>query len=485
MSVNNNNSNAVFFIELQEYLLGEAAEILGVDSPKLEGVVAGLVPQGLARIRMRPNPAGAEPTSTVAFSFVGVVSCEDIVIRCFPKFFITEDCNTERFNKIVKTIFRQRSSAISPHARIDESLDSIQNAMDEAVFFVADYLQNGEYPASPIVCDDPELGEIDWMRTIDERMPWISEGSAVYLDPIRTYAANNSDDFCQRLHLAIVSDCFRFLKSVGIAEVIGIGMWPPTETKVSTMGSPSTLLNKVRSEKRIQFNDRRLQLLAQMERYLERMLSLRRSGSYGYFGTAHFEIVWETLCSVAFENQRDTSIGKCLTNAVIPPTSRGLTSNSTLKDLIEKPLWQIDDGNACFEARSQGKLNPDILLVRSDKGRELAILDAKYYAIDISNFTVSNEPGVEDIVKQHAYQMALQGFANANEMRIINALLFPSASKTKIIGYVHYGPMKDFTEGNLRPIAIAMLNFDDVIDYYLMGLNRWRAEAEDLLNQIQ
>lgn len=85
-----------------------------------------------------------------------------LVLRCLPKFFEREECCGLALERVIMAIFRQRSSDISPNSQHDESLDSMQGAMDEAVFFVADYLQNGEYPANPIVRVSDSLGEIDW-----------------------------------------------------------------------------------------------------------------------------------------------------------------------------------------------------------------------------------------------------------------------------------------------------------------------------------
>ena len=78
------------------------------------------------------------------------------------------------------------------------------------------------------------------------------------------------------------------------------------------------MLAKLRSEKQVQFDDRRLRLLNLMEKHLERSISLRSFDDFGFFGTEHFEIVWETLCAHAFDNQRDMPIARCLPNAVLP-----------------------------------------------------------------------------------------------------------------------------------------------------------------------
>lgn len=360
----------------------------------------------------------------------------------------------------------------------------MQGAMDEAVFFVADYLQNGEYPTNPVVRESGELGDIDWDRTIDEKTPWLIGESLVYLDPVHTYVEADDSDFFQSLHLAFVSDCFRFLKSTGIAEAIGIGSWPPSETKLVDFGSPSYVLTKLRSEKQVQFNDRRLRLLSLMEKHLERSISLRSFDDFGFFGTEHFEIVWETLCAHAFDNQRDTPIARCLPNAVLPEQAQHLTTNSTVKDLIGRPTWSICDGPIVFEKESAGKLNPDVITIHHEKGACLAILDAKYYALSIGDRTVANQPGVEDIIKQHAYQIALQDFALVNNLQMQNALLFPTGGKTRIAGSVHYDVFSDFSNKKLVPIAVVFVNMSDIIDFYLTGSASWKTNAQEILMHL-
>ena len=476
--------SGAFFIELREYPIEEVAARLKAEEDAVRAAVAGLVSQGLATTRSRLSQSSGRPNTFVSFAFVGVASYKSIVLRCLPKFFEDEDCTETSLEQVIRAVFKQRSSDVSPNAQHEESLDSMQGAMDEAVFFVADYLQNGEYPANPITRDDVELGDIDWDRTIGERTPWLLGESLVYLDPVRTYEEANDADFCKRLHLAIVSDCFRFLKSTGIAEVIGIGTWPPSETKLADFGSPSYVLERLRAEKQVQFDDRRLQLLSLMEKHLERSMSLSNFEEFGFFGTAHFEIVWETLCASAFANQRDLPISKCIPNAVLPERSQELSTNSTLKDLIERPTWHISDGSVSFTQESAGKLNPDVLTVHDECGRCLAILDAKYYAIKIIGSTLTNQPGVEDIVKQHAYQMALQEFAAENGLRMQNALLFPTGGNTRVIGAVHYGVLSDFADKKLVPITVVLVNMSDVIEHYLGRNSAWESTARNILRQL-
>ena len=205
---------------------------------------------------------------------------------------------------------------------------------------------------------------------------------------------------------------------------------------------------------------------------------------FGFFGTEHFEIVWETLCAHAFDNQRDMPIARCLPNAVLPERAQHLTTNSTMKDLIGRPTWSIYDGPIAFEQESAGKLNPDVVTIHYEKGACLAILDAKYYALSISGHTVANQPGVEDIVKQHAYQMALQDFARVNNLQMQNALLFPTGGRTRIAGSVHYDVLSDFANKKLIPIAVVFVNMSDIIDFYLTGSAPWKAIAQEILTQL-
>ena len=476
--------SASYFVELREYPIEEVSVRLRASEADVREAMAGLVLQGLASSRSCPNLASNKPSTLITFSFVGVAAYNDVVIRCLPKFFDQEECTEDALEQVIRAIFQQRSSDLSPHSQHDENLDSMQGAMDEAVFFVADYLQNGEYPATPVVRESDEMGDIDWSRTIDERNPWMLGESLVYLDPVYTYTETDNSDLCQQLHIAIVSDCFRFLKSTGIAEVIGIGAWPPSDSKLSDFGSPAYILERLRSEKQIQFDDRRLQLLDLMEKHLERSMSLRSYEYFGFFGTTHFEVVWETLCATAFSNHRDTPISKCIPNAKLPERSAHLTTNSTLKDLIEKPVWYVSDRESSFTQESAGKLNPDVITVHHENGTCLAILDAKYYALRIEGHSASNLPGVEDIVKQHAYQMALQPFATVNGLLMQNALLFPTGGETRIVGKVHYEVLSYFAGKKLLPISIVLVNMGDVIDYYLAGTPSWLETSRAIFRQL-
>ena len=51
----------------------------------------------------------------------------------------------------------------------------------------------------------------------------------------------------------------------------------------------------------------------------------------------------------------------------------------------------------------QNILKPDILRIYNDS---LIIFDSKYYNIELTNDTVKNNPGIYDILKQYAYELA-------------------------------------------------------------------------------
>ncbi len=104
--------------------------------------------------------------------------------------------------------------------------------------------------------------------------------------------------------------------------------------------------------------------------------------------------------------------------------------------------------------------------------------------INVGRNKVANQPGVEDIVKQHAYQMALQEFASANKLTMQNALLFPTNGATRIIGEVSYDRLAHFVDNRLIPISVVLMNMSVVIDFYLGSNSSWTSTAKVILRQL-
>lgn len=91
-------------------------------------------------------------------------------------------------------------------------------------------------------------------------------------------------------------------------------------------------------------------------------------------GTTSFELVWEDVCSVTYENH----LSKSLIDLNLE-TDKSINKHSKLKEYIEKPKWIGNKGNIIH---SKSSLELDVLNI--DKPY-FNIYDAKYYNIRVGH----------------------------------------------------------------------------------------------------
>lgn len=458
------------FVELEYYSIADISEKLKLPEEKTFSLLSDLAIQGLASFKQSPTSSLGD--CLCSLKFVGLASIGGKLIRVVPKYFVSGNAALSDFEECLRVLYKQKSSQLALDSNDAFSKLPIgKNEASAAIYLIADYMENGEFPALATSYSGANEGEINWERTIEQSSPVLFGGSPVYLDLVYETQSVDSQLFCLRLYRCILSDCMRFLSQTALDKLLGLNCIPLTEETLSSMGTPKSLLDRLLLERNGLFDDRSLFLVEQMKSYLEDQAQ-KSMGSFGYFGTTHFEIVWEEVCSKVLGNDKDRSLSSLSAEIILPQKFENINRDETsLKDLIEKPKWMLGSGKKQSELYAGGKLNPDILTLRNTRDKAVfRIYDAKYYDIVIEEARIANYPGVEDIVKQHAYQATFGDICELNSFEMTNAFLFPHEGSTLIhSGSVSYGPLLDFGMNKFEPIDIYLLPAKIMYRSYIAG----------------
>ena len=150
-----------------------------------------------------------------------------------------------------------------------------------------------------------------------------------------------------------------------------------------------------------------------------------------------------------------------------------IDSSLSFKDLIERVEWNMNGIPCCPD----GSLTPDIISVY-DKDH-FYILDAKYYLIKVNKFkhSIENQPGVQDVLKQFAYERAFNDFLKDYKFYYtVNAFLLPSLFSewndkedefVKSKGFVNFKLMQTSAYNNLGALQVLEINPNIMFNKFL------------------
>ena len=480
---------AIDIVHLQEgveYSQGELAELISsVPSgkrpmPEFIEAWAGAMNESLKSREDGFGPVKTKGTGlsrTYQFNYVGLYNFVDkegaeICAYFAPKFLKAKDSETpsERLKRlktgreqVLLAIDRYFRESVELWSQESESEESHLSLLGLAVQVLRDYLENGLYVIHRHELETNGNGEIDWDATIDRCDPFFSDGKPVYVDCLTASALPDEDHYITRLHKCLISIWGRKFEELGLSSVLRVNVPMLSEDELTdAFGEKDCILAEIRKELSVQFVTKSRRTLQLMAALVEGSL---RDEALAFdqlsFGMTHAEHLWERAVKTVFGNQMDRT-----------PKSLGLLDGEhqqdvQLSEFIHPPKWKPHQTNASQgldeftpqenEDEAEGaRLRPDFIAVEKSFGENpgtLAILDAKYYlpVFDKNNSKIRNCPGVGDIDKQFLYQFAYAKLCEKNNLKILNAFVFPFFEKV--------------LEDKVRPFAtISMDLFSSLID---------------------
>ena len=332
------------------------------------------------------------------FTYVGVITIGDRVIKVYPKYIISENEPLERMKQIVKVLERYSHSEEQIINLFNGDGDNRSfNILAVILYLLNDYYEYGVYNNTEDIIEVNGEGDILWNRTIDDGFAIIEDGRPYYTELITHRSVENEMDYFKRLHEYVLTECSNKLQNAGLDELFGIDGVSLSEEMLEDFGEKEYILERIIKELSVQFNTHRQILLKTLYTYISQdRKMLEENQSVSMFGTTSFHTVWEKACAAVFGNKLDVPVGKL---QMKKPLAENYDKRTKLIELIEKPKW-CGDG---FVHKAKDTLIPDLITITEYGGKDcFVIFDAKYYLIQLEeDRSLKGNPGVGDIVKQY------------------------------------------------------------------------------------
>lgn len=373
-----------------------------------------------------------------ALDYVGIISYREKLIPILPKFLKGKDLSSEKkFEtlKLLVEIFKkyQKESLEDLHSNSGyENLSNNKLTLIDTL--LKDYIENGLYENHIETYEINGDGEADWENTIENEQDYMVNGVPIYIDLWTKESINHEGDYIRRLHQYILNICIDYLSNLELEKKLGLIEVPDLNFPIQkdTLGEEEYMVNMIDNQLKLEFGDRDIRLLKLMKSFIKKTFEVS-SNNINLWGTRSFYTVWERVCGKVLKNQYEN-----------------------FKDEIPSPMWKALGKKNEYPAK--GKHIPDVL---RKVGKNFFILDAKYYNFNFNEDgkIEGNAPGIEDVTKQFAYEMYFKKRYGEN---IYNYFVIPTTEESQVIGEVS---LEIF--GDLKPIKVLALNYDEVFKMYL------------------
>ena len=428
--------------------------------------------------------------------YVGIIIIKNYIFKCLPKYIAStvsmDIMNRTRLDKILKKvinvlqIYNSRQEIILTATNSSGYEDF--NLLDMAIYFINDYIENDIYSNEHNLLELNGNGNVDWNNTIEGIYPILSNRGPVYLDLCTECIEVDKSNFFRKLHLCIIAYCISILDEANLFDILSIENICDFnfDSDINSLGDDEFILEEIHKEMNIQFITRKLNLLEKMNTFISKKNSLNKEYQTSLYGTSNFNTVWENICKVVFDNKLDTKVKnlpfqeklnynnlvKIRYNLEDDDKKINEFKNMRLKQLIEKPLWHINNSNEPHEA-NKTYIPDSVQVYEKDNKLNFTILDAKYMDIILVSNVLKNAPGVEEITKQYLYQLVFKDLFDSytlakEKIEIKNIFLFPADCDDIVkFGFTEIKMLKNF---NLENIEAIKLPADKMYDYYINNI---------------
>lgn len=417
------------------------------------------------------------------FTFVGVLTMGNKVIKCVPKYLLSNEKPLEEMKEILKVLEKYNADEQIIHLFNGYDKQKEFNLLAVILYLLRDYNENGIYSNQQDIIETNGDGEILWENTINDTFAIIVNNRPFYPDLQTKNSFNNKSNYISRLHKFIITDCCKKLKEGDLLDIFEIEDINISDEKMDDFGEIHYILYKLFRELNMQYVTRKQILLKTLYSYILHRKSFNEYFGLSMYGTNSFNLVWEKVCAQVFDNKLSTQIGQLNLPQKLHDDYQDKKDCNLLK-IIHAPIWKPSDSNKPHV--SEHTLTPDLVsLFEIDNGMWFCIFDAKYYNIKLNKNVLQNYPGVRDVSKQYLYQLAFNDFIYKHEFsNIKNAFLMPGENKySEYIGKVEMDMFKEFSEYSLERILIIKLSAQEIYKCYLNG-NKFELTEEfiEILN---
>lgn len=391
------------------------------------------------------------------FTFVGVITIEGRVLKCYPKYLLHNPSPVADLKQVLKVLERYNSKHQIIRMYNDTSDSSAFNMLAVMLFLLQDYYEYGAYTNVQDIIEPNGAGEILWEKTINETFTLLSNNRPYYPELYTLRRINDEHDYFKRLHECIISRCSKELQDADLLELFDILGANISDEEIGDFGDKEYILDRILKELNIQFNTHKQLLLKTLYAYISNSRALDDLDCFSMFGTNSFNLVWEEVCSEVLDNQLQKQIGGLHLPMPLTPEYQE-KRRLKLIELIDKPQWCGISNEGNFVKESPDTLIPDLITITQFRDESLFIIfDAKYYNLQLErDKKLRGQPGVESLTKQYLYQLAYQPFVEAHGIKTVkNCFLFPSEGDSIVDKGMANLAMLDRL--GLQPISLRLL----------------------------
>ena len=403
------------------------------------------------------------------FTFVGVITIEGRVLKCYPKYLLDNSNPKAELKQVLKVLEKYNSKEQIIRMYNDSSDSSAFNMLAVMLFLLNDYYEYGSYTNTQDIIETNGTGDILWDKTINETFTLLSNNRPYYPEMLTRKRVNNDYDYFKRLHECILTRCTEELREaddlLDLFDLTGVDI---SDEQIEDFGDKEYILDRIIKELNVQFNTRKQLLLKTLYAYITNSSASGDLDCFSMFGTNSFNLVWEKICAEVLDNQLQKPIGSL--HLPIQLTEQySQFRHIKLIDLIDKPQWYgFTFTGETFTKQAEDTLIPDIISITNiDGDYQFIIFDAKYYNIQLEQSKkLCGQPGIESITKQYLYQLAYQPFVEAHQIGTVkNCFLMPTASPEIIKkGAVSLEMLKNL---KLQDIQIRLLPAQKMYNHYI------------------
>ena len=415
-----------------------------------------------------------EDNNYYVFTFVGIINVGDKILKCYPKYIMSNSNPLEELKQVIKVLQKYNSSKEQIIYMFNGDDDSKSfNLLALQLFLINDYYDNGLYTNSNTVVETNGRGEIFWDKTINETFAMLNRNKPYYVELQTKKNVQNERDFIKRLHEVVLSEISKELEEADLLNIFDITEVELTEENLSDLGDIDYILYRIENALNVEFNTRKQLLLKALYTYVNENGHLHDLDCFSMFGTNSFNLVWETVCADIFDNKLKTPLSEI---KLPKKLNDDYNKNQRLIDIIEKPYWSVPD------APASDTLIPDLITIYEKEEKfYFIIFDAKYYNTVLEEGKLpSGVPGIEAITKQYLYQLAYKNFLIEHGIENVHNCFLMPTEKEEIEhkGYVSLGMLNDL---GLQKIQVRKIPAKEAFDCYLKGnkmdIERLRLES--------
>lgn len=398
------------------------------------------------------------------FSFVGVITIEGRVLKCYPKYLLSSTEPKDELKQVLRVLekYNTRDQIVRMYNETSDS--SAFNMLAVMLFLLEDYYEYGAYTNTQDIIESNGAGDILWDKTINETFTLLSDNRPYYPELLTMRRVNDDFDYFKRLHECVLTICTKELKDADVLDLFDIMGVDISDECIDDFGDKEYILDRISKELNVQFNTRKQRLLKTLYAYIAHSNALDDMDCFSMFGTNSFNLVWEKVCAEVFDNQLNRLIGGLTLPVPLQEKYQNIR-HEELISLIEKPQWSgVGASGVKYTKIAKDTLIPDIISIFGDT---FIIFDAKYYNIQMEeNKELRGQPGIESVTKQYLYQLAYQEFIDLHGFtKVRNCFLMPTEKSDIVVKGT--ASLEMLTSFGLEPIQIRLLPAKQVFDRYL------------------